>query len=243
MKRKRQREYDEREVSLLLDRAAQIQPTEALVPVTGGRTLDELKAIAAEAGMDAAALEAAAQELDRTNTARLPVIGRSPRMELTTTIEGVLDEDDRRELLGILQRELDAKGRVRDVGRGFEWRRFGLVGRELVVVSTHKGKTRIEVRGRYRRGMVLSFFGGGMLAGMSTMGLLDILRLLNPLDILALPIVLAAALYAGRSVWSWWSGIKEQMLRKLSDRLGDFTEESASAPPPALPPRSSPGED
>jgi hypothetical protein len=235
MARKRHREYDEREVSFLLERAAELQGSTALVPVGGIRTFDELKAIVREAGMDAASLEAAAQELERTSAAKVPLIGRSPRVEVITTVEGMLDEEDRRELLGIIRRSLDAGGSVRETGNGFEWRRFGTFGRELVVVSAHKGKTRIEVRGRYRRGFLATFLSAGFVAGTATLGLLDLLHLLRALDGFALFPVLGAAFYAGRTLWNWFGAAKERLLGRLADRLGDFTEEHQQ---PLLPPKS-----
>ncbi len=243
MKRKGHRQYDENEMASILERAAKLQGVTSMVPVHGGRTLDEIKAIAAEAGMDAACVEAAVHSFHEVDAPRVPILGRAPRMEFTTLIDGQLDADDRRELLGILQRSLDARGRTRETERSLEWRRFGLLGREMVVVSAHKGKTRLEVRGRYRRGLVGSFVSGGLAGGMASAGLLDLVGLLDLLDQGAVPLILGGAFFAGRTVWGWFSGSKEKKLRALADRMADFTEDSVttSSPPApeavALPPR------
>ena len=125
----------------ILEKAAKLQghAMTAMVPVHGGRTLDEIRAIAGEAGMDAACFEAAVRSFHEEHVPRLPLLGRSPRMEFSTVIDGQLDEEDRRELLGMLQRALDAKGRTRESMRMMEWRTLGVLGREMVVVSAHKG--------------------------------------------------------------------------------------------------------
>ena len=238
MKRKGHRQYDEHEMAAILERAARMQGVTAMVPVHGGRTLDEIKSIAAEVGMDAACVEAAVESFHEIEAPRVPLLGRSPRLELTSTVEGQLDADDRRELLGILQRSLDARGRARESERTLEWRRFGLLGRELVVVSAHKGRTRLEIRGRYRRGMAASFAAGGMAGATAVMGLLDLAGLLDVLQQGAVPLVVAGAYAAGRTLWGWFSGSRERKLRALADRLGGFIEENAAAPANALPPRS-----
>jgi hypothetical protein len=188
-----------------------------MVPVQNNRTLEEIKAIAGEAGMDAAAVEAAALELGAPESDSLPLIGRSPRMELTCAVEGALDEEDRRELVAILQRALDAGGRTRETLRTLEWRHFGLLGRELVVVTARKGTTTIEVRGRYRRGLVATFLAGGFPAGLATAGLLDFANLFPILDGAAVPLVLGSAFFVGRTLWNWFAAAKERTLRRLTD--------------------------
>ena len=230
MKRKGHRQYDEHEMGEILQRAAKLQGVgvTSMVPVQGGRTIDEIKAIAGEAGMNAACVEAAVQSFHEVDVPRLPLLGRSPRMEFSSVVEGQLDPDDRRELLGILQRSLDARGRTSETERTLEWRRFGLLGREMVVVSAHKGKTRLEVRGRYRRGLAASYAAGGLAGGIASVGLLDAVGLLDTLQAGAVPLVLGAAVLAGRTVWGWLSGTKERNLRRLADRLSDFAEESVA---------------
>ena len=233
MHKKRHRQYDERQMTALLERAAQLQGGSAMVPVQNNRTLDEIKAIAGEAGMDAAAVEAAALELGAPESDSLPLIGRSPRMEMTCAVEGALDEEDRRELVAILQRALDAGGRTRETLRTLEWRHFGLLGRELVVVTARKGTTTIEVRGRYRRGLVATFLAGGFPAGLATAGLLDFANILEILDGAAVPLVLGAAFFVGRTVWNWYAAAKERTLRRLAARIADFAENAPRALPPA----------
>lgn len=236
MKRKGHRQYDEREMGDILDRAAKLQGVTAMVPVHGGRTLDEIRSIAVEAGMDRSCVEAAVQSFHAEDQPRLPLVGRSPRMEFTSSFEGALDGEDRRQLLGVLQRALDAKGRTRETLDSVEWRHFGVLGRELVVLETHKGRTHLEVRGRYRRGFVATFLTGGLAGGFAAAGLLDLVGFLRYFDAWAVPLVLGAGLVAGRTMWGWFAAAKERMLRQLADRLAAIVEDNAE--PRALPPRS-----
>jgi hypothetical protein len=223
--RKGHRQYSEHEMAAILERAAALQGTSAMVPVHGGRTLDEIRAIAGEAGLDAACVEAAVRSLDQVHVPS-GVLGRSPRMELETTIAGQLDEEDRRELLGVLQRSFDARGRAVETARTLEWRRMGILGRELVVIHAHKGRTRIEVRGRYRRGMAASYAAGGAAGALASAGLLDLVGILDAFEGGAVALVLAGAFFAGRTVWGWLSRSKERHLRRVADKLSERAEES-----------------
>jgi hypothetical protein len=230
MKRKRPRGYDEREVATILERAADLHGA-ALVPAIGGRSLDEIKLIAREVGVDASAVEAAADSLVQDHADRWPLVGRPPRMELTASVHGVLDDEGTGQLLATLQRALDAKGRA-TVGPGsLELRRLGVLGREMVVVTARKGRTHIEARGRYRRGFVASFAAGGLAGGLASVGLLELLHLVPFLGDWAVPLVLGSALAAGRGVWGWFSGLKERGLRRLVERSAEVVEEEEAPAP------------
>jgi hypothetical protein len=230
MKRKAQRQYDEQEMASILERAAKLQGSTALVPVSQGRTLAEIRAIAVEAGMDGGLVEVAAEAFDSEANPRSPIFGRPLRMELRDSFSGELDDDDRQLFLGILRRSIDAKGGLKETDDTLEWRHFGLLGRELVVLTTHKGKTHLEVRGRYRRGFVATFVAGGLAGGFASAGLLDIVGVLQHLDALAAPFILAGGFFSGRALWGWFSAAKERMLRRTAERLGEFTVENALPP-------------
>lgn len=209
------RGYDDGDVKRILERAA-------LVP------LEEIRSIAREAGMDPAAVDVAARSLgDDAVSERWPIIGRAPRMEATTSVSGVLDEEGRQHLLGLLQRALDAKGRARETPGTLEWRRWGILGRELVVVTARRGQTQIEVRGRYRRGMAASYLTGGLAGGLAAAGLLELAHLTHLLGDWIAPVVMASALGGGRVVWEWFSGLKERALRKLAKRAAAVVADSA----------------
>ena len=235
MKRKGSRHYDEREVTTILERAAELQGA-ALVPSTGGRSLEEIKSIAVEAGMDVAAIDAAAATLVEPEDDRWPLVGSSPYLELHSTVMGVPDDDDRQQLVAMLQRVVDAKGRAQMGPQGLEWRRFGILGREMVVVTSRKGRTRIEARGRYRRGMAASFLGGGLAGGLAAAGLLELAGVAQDLGDWVAPVVFGAAFFTGRTVWGWFARIKQRKLRRMAERSVELIEE-APEPKRLLPPR------
>jgi hypothetical protein len=230
---KPRRGYDDREVAIILEKAADLQQV-ALVPAGARRSLDEIRTIAAEAGMDPAAVDAAAAGMVEPEIDRWPLIGRAPRMELTCSVAGVLDDEGRQQLLGALRRALDARGRATQTAGTLELRHLGLLGRELVVITARRGRTHIEVRGRYRRGLVASFAGGGLAGGLASVGVLELLHVMPHLGDWGVPLVLGAAVAAGRAVWGWFSGTKERSLRRLAQKAAEIVED---APPPALPPR------
>jgi hypothetical protein len=86
--------------------------------------------------------------------------------------------------------------------------------------------------------MAASFAAGGLAGGTAIMGLLEAVGLLDLLQAGAVPLVLAGAYAAGRTLWGWFSGSRDRKLRAVADRLTGFVEENAAAPANALPPRS-----
>lgn len=231
--KKKSRRYDEREVARILDHAADLHKG-ALVPVAGGRSLEDIKAIATEAGMDATAIEAAATQLDDPRGERWPLVGPAPRVEITGSVEGELDDEGRRQLVAYVQRALDSRGKVLQDGSTVTWRRWRLLGREQVVIRVRRGRTHIEVRGRYRRGMIASFVVGGLAGGLASVGLLELLHLPQLLQEWAAPPVMASAFVAGRTVWGWFSRLRGRALGRVAEQAADLIEDEVEEDPARL---------
>jgi hypothetical protein len=84
------------------------------------------------------------------------------------------------------------------------------------------------VRGRYRRGLAASYAAGASPAASPASGCSTPSGCSTTLQAGAVPLVLGAAVLAGRTVWGWLSGTKERNLRRLADRLSDFAEENVA---------------
>ncbi len=157
------RRYGEREVSRILERAAELQATEGAAAPSAGLTLGELEAIAAEVGLDPAHLRQAAIELDTggadASVARLagaPTRVRTERVlpfEVTTEALGAV--------VAVIQQTADLPGHGSLVGRSLTWQSQSAssVRTLQVMVTASGGRTLVRVEERYG-GLAGGLFGG-----------------------------------------------------------------------------------
>ncbi|MEM9489374.1 MAG: hypothetical protein AAGC55_09530 [Myxococcota bacterium] len=248
------RTFTQQETALILDRAAKLHDTTALVSESSEYDLDELKSIAAEAGISSEAIEAAVRTLgpagessgalvpaaaSSRRVSASPSSGTSSHIDLSAVCAGQLPQDERGELIALIRRVAEDRGQTELTASTVEWQRRGLLGRERVTVTSRKGRTKIEVSGRYRRGSVLAHLTGGAagaFATMATLGALGILDGLGPGSLL----FLAGGAVAG-SRWLWrrmWRGRRRQLDRLLAE-VSEFAEDNRlpgnSSELPALP--------
>ena len=162
------RRYDEKEVALLLRRAAELQRATPSVRDPSGLTLRELEEIAAEAGMDVAMLRQSAAELDAgaspggaSLAARLT--GGPLRTVLDRTLPGEIPAEAYAELLPVVLTAADLTGHASQVGSTFTWASQDQANlRQMqVLVSARGGTTRIRIEERYG-GLAGAVFGGGL---------------------------------------------------------------------------------
>ena len=151
-----ERRYDDKEVALILDRAAEA------VASNSGLTLAELKEIGAEAGIPDAHIEEAARTvaLGRRRSSARSVIGMPPRVDIERLVPVRLRSEDWPYLLDVIRSELDRRGSDnKSYGDGdLNWRDLGIVGDLSVSLREEGDATSVRVRGKY--GPVLYFFAG-----------------------------------------------------------------------------------
>lgn len=162
------RRYDEKEVGLLLRRAAELQRASPRVPDPSGLTLRELEDIAAEAGLDVSMLRQAAAELDSRIQPGAAGIGASLtgaplRVVLERVVDGEFDPASYSELLPLVLTAADLAGHAGQVGQTFTWTSQDAtnVRQMQVLVSSSNGRTRFRVEERYA-GLAGAIFGGGL---------------------------------------------------------------------------------
>jgi hypothetical protein len=162
------RRYNEKEVSRLLKRAAQLQRSERSVPSPTGLTLGELEEIAAEAGLDIASLRRAATELESsgtrgTSSLGLKIAGAPTRLLLERTLPFEAPDQAFEELVPIIQVGTDTPGQLSQVGRTLSWSSQAQAnpGALTILVSVRKGETLVRIEERFGN-LAGGLFGGGM---------------------------------------------------------------------------------
>ncbi|MGD8278589.1 MAG: hypothetical protein PVH00_11210 [Gemmatimonadota bacterium] len=164
------RRYNEKEVSRLLKRAAELQRSERSVPSPAGLTLGELEDIAAEAGLDVSSLRRAAAELESAGSTGASGLGRKlagapTRILLEHTLPFEAPEKAFDELAPIIQVGTDAPGQLSQVGRTLSWNSQSQAnpGALTILVSVRKGETVIRIEERF--GNLAGGLFGGVVGG------------------------------------------------------------------------------
>ena len=214
-----ERRYDEEEVAIILQRAA-----ESRVGSAEGLTLAQLKEIAADVGIDPAAVEAAAGSLDRRVAAPpSPLLGTPSAPQYEQTVPVPFDRVDQSELVLAIRRTMERHG-VLDAGpNGLEWRARDATGGRYVTVLARGQETLVRVLGNFRDGAGVWLMAGGMMIGMVALVLLKSLGLLVPGPAKGLGLLLSAVtgFLGGRQLWRW-------RYRREQQRLSDTVEAVAA---------------
>lgn len=229
------RRFGDEEIRSILGRAAELQERSYTIgrDPERGLTLDELRQIAAEAGIDPAFVDLAAADADapiERNESRLA--GGTYRWHFRTTVPGEVPESDRYRMLHAIRSVMGQKGEMADVYGRMEWSYDDALGPVVVGITVQDGHTEIDVTAS-RAGEAGLYHGMGIPMGGLTGGaaLGAALGLSGP-AVVPLVVAVGGVVYGGtRVLWAarsrWW----ERHLRRLVDRLASVVQEVAAHPP------------
>jgi len=174
------RRYSDDEVQRLLSRAADLDSQGGNLPARAtGPTLDDIEAIASEAGINPALIRQAAQELDSSSgfAPSLPhssggFLGAPTVFELERVVVGEASQATLERLVPELQRASDGVGHPSLLGKTLTWvSQDSSKTRTLqVTVTVGRGETRLIIEERYGA-LAGSLFGGIMGGGGTGLGL------------------------------------------------------------------------
>lgn len=162
------RRYDDREVSRILERAAELQRAEPTAGDPEGLTLAELAEIAREAGIDPELLRRAASELqEHTPMASLGarLAGAPFAIIIERTVEGELQSDRFDALIPRIQQATKGQGTASAVGRTLTWssQTSDNTTSQQVLISSGEGRTLIRWEERF--GSLAGALFGGIVGG------------------------------------------------------------------------------
>jgi hypothetical protein len=196
-----ERRYDEEEVAIILQRAA-----ETRVGTAEGLTLAQLKEVAAEVGIDPAAIEAAAGSLDRqVASTPSPFLGTPAAPQYEQTVDVPFDRIDQGELVLAIRRAMERHGVLETRADGLEWRARDAGGGRYVSVLSRGESTLVRVLGNFRDGAIAWLAVGGTMTGAATLVLLKSLGVLVPGPAKGLGFLAAVltGFVGGRLLWAW----------------------------------------
>ncbi len=241
------RQFTDEEVARILRSASELQERSASGSggsgVGGGRglTLEDLRQVAAEVGIDPRYVELAADRVHGpAEREHSPLIGTAYSWAIHRTVPGEVPEEDRDRIVRAIRGVIGQKGEIEDVYGRMEWSYDDGLGPIMVGVASRDGTTEIDVTGR-RGGEAGLVFGMGVpMGGMALGGLLGggLLGLEKP-GVLLTMLVMAVVVYGGlRFVWRFVEAFWEDRLQRLTDAVEAAAAEVAVLPSgdPAEPP-------
>lgn len=173
-----ERRYSEEEFGLVLRIASEVD-AEAKVekgPVVGrgredgagrgppppreGLTLDQIREIAAEVGIDPERVSRAAGFLPlEGESAGVKLLGGQPRHRLEYTVSGVIPEKELGRIIDEARRALSIQGETREVLGGLEWKGSTSTSSVMVSVTPREGETVLQASND-RTEALAGFYGG-----------------------------------------------------------------------------------
>ncbi|MDX1394721.1 MAG: hypothetical protein R3195_10020 [Gemmatimonadota bacterium] len=228
------RRFDEREVTEILRRATEPRPGTSVPSRTGsdGLTLDEVKEVAAEAGIDPSRIEEAVNALARPaeKSTLDAFLGTPINVRFEADYDVALDEEGRREAVRLIRATLGTQGVVGGHGEDLEWmEQDGFGARNVNLYRTSRG-TRVEIIGRFREAGsgaagitgVTGAMGGGVAVAMMMASPVTLGLTLIPVTLGAMYAI--PRLTVGRTVRR-----ETRRLAELSDRLREALASRALA--------------
>lgn len=222
-----ERRFTDEEVRQILKKAVEKAPSRGLVK-SEGLSLEELKDIGGEVGIDSARLEDAARTLVRgSGTRPNHIIGGPTVLNFERKVEGEFDPADTPEIISIIRRTMGRQGEVDELHGTLEWRAKGESGERYVTVSSREGTTTISGSANLVQAAMVTFLPAGLIGAVASIaGLLTALNNASGIGVIAV-LVLFTTLYSIlRTIFGKVSGSEAAKLQKVVDELARLTEGS-----------------
>jgi hypothetical protein len=236
--------YTDREVSLILQRALEPEAGSAEAgPDDPGLSLEQLKEVAAEVGIDPQRIDLAASSLIQPSPASVnPYVGIPTTVQYQTTVLGSdITEVPIHEVASVIRTSLGRQGILSQTAGSFEWKARDASGGRYVAITPSPDGMRLSVLGNYRDGLFTSLGGVG---GAIFVGAAAILSGVGFGSAGILIGAAALALVPPRFAYRWWRRREDATMAALHARLVSLlnapaedteTEELKSIPPPTTP--------
>jgi hypothetical protein len=238
--------WGEREVSLILKRALELQEERRHAPQalvrTDGASLAELEEMASEVGIEPALVRRAAQELEaRPRPVEVSrFLGGPRRILFERVLQGEAPQTAIEALVGLLQQSLGPDGgQPSMVGRVFTWTLVRASGRHdgrrlTISVVPRDGTTTIRLEERLDVGGLFGGLVGGVGGGGSGVAIgVGVGALHSPLAAVAIWLFTAGSAYLGaRALYRRVVGKRTEELQRVLARLTEHLQAAIDASPP-----------
>jgi hypothetical protein len=233
---RQKRRYSEEEFALILRKASEIQVSEGAQPAkasTGGLTLDEIRSIATEAGIDPEAVTRAASiigalEWDEKSGVAAAIFGGPDKYHLDCEVPGTLPAEEMGRILEEIRRAAEHQGEASEVLGGVEWKTVGELSAINVNISPRGDSTSIQIVGNRGPAGGLTFIFPMMGAGVLVGVLGAIFEPTSAAGVVSLVTgTLGAGFLTARTIWSSSTRKFRKRLTRLMDRVSLAVERTA----------------
>ena len=220
------RYFDEREVALLLQRATEPRESHSLARASSrdGLTLEEVKEIFAEAGIDPARVHEAARSLS-TPVPRYPLdvfVGRPTAIQHEVELDVEIDEEERAEIVRLVRESLARQGVVGGQAGSLEWMDQDGLGGRYVTVSPTRAGTRVEVAGNFKEAAAGAAGISGVGGGLGAIGTAVAVSAAGAIGWAVVPLTLAGMIVVPRLTIGLMVRRESRKLADLVERLRSF---------------------
>ncbi len=197
------RRYSDEEIALILRKATETASSRLSGREHDGLTLEQLKGIAQEVGIDPTAVESAARALTVHGPSRRRggLIGAPVTPSCETVVPVDFPPEKLGEAVSIIRRVMGRQGIVEDELGAMEWRARDVVGGRYVSIRPTEGGTRLRAFGNFRDGALALFVAGGFAGSALLAALLKTAGAAAVLGLGTAPVAIGAALLSARFVW------------------------------------------
>jgi hypothetical protein len=221
------RRFDEREFSLILRKAAELQESDGNRPARAGLTLREIEAIAAEAGIEARNVRGAVLALrDGASNPWRRILGPSSHIHAQTSVTSEYDDEALAAIVDAAQAETGRAGSAREVLGGIEWTGKDAMGTVQVAARRRGAETRIQVS-TDRKEAVASIATLAPITCLVAGGAIGSLIGVAPLA--AAGVAIVSGVVAARLLWNGVARKWDRRVRRILDRVVLAAEAADSA--------------
>lgn len=214
-----QRRYSDDELRRILEAASHPSPASAEHPAGHGHTLEEIREIAREVGIDASAIDRAAANLDASERARQAAtsfLGLPLTLHEERVVPRALTDDEMRRIGALAERVVNRNGVLRQRGDWVEWQ--DVKERVYVAIVREGARTRIRVIGDHAR----EFIAGLVVIGFAGLAAIaEAVRAASPVGWIGAVLAGAVAVGGIGLFWKWRSNVARGNMQELLDILED----------------------
>ena len=217
------RRYSDEEFALILRKATELQEGGAKPVPRTGMSLEEIRSIAVEAGIDPEKVAQAASLLSRSDQPGTAVrlFGGPSSYHLEHTAQGEISQEDMGRLLEVIRRATRDQGHATSVLDALEWKTIGQTSQIHVNVTPRDGETTIQIMADRGATGILTFVGSGLpwlIAAVAIGDGLDVASVAGVAGILA-----GAAGGAFLTFRTFWKSTTAGFRRKLAGLMEDLS--------------------
>ena len=222
-----ERKFSDREVREILKRAVERAPARALAKQEG-LSLAELKAIAAEVGIDPERVEDAARSVAlRGAIPANRILGAPTTLNFERKVDGAFDPEHIPDALATIRRVMGQQGEANEIRGSLEWSAKGDSGERHVTVSSRDGTTSIQCAANLSNAAVLTFLPGGIISVVASLIGLGIFLEKGAMAGLVVFLVLIPTLFTLlRTIFGRYVGSESAKLQKVAEDLARLMEAS-----------------